>query len=137
MNIEKIEKLLATIAKGDKTTLNAVIELLQEVSTYEPKKGSTTQPVTESVKPQKHMTPSQRASMLMDGDYSSLMMTTPQMQRPLPSSLLNENTNNFLSNVSPNTNSIFGLEKPTPQRAPDYSGLSNDTGLQSYAGNLL
>lgn len=138
MNIDKIEKLLAVIAKGDKTTLNAVIDLLQEVSSYSPKNGRASQkPISEDVQPKKELTASQRASLLMEGDYSSFQMPVTPKFSQTAQHLLNDDTNKFLSNSSPNANSIFGLEKPTAQRAPDYGGLSNDVGIQSYAGNLL
>ena len=141
MDISKIEKLLATIAKGDKTTLNAVIELLSEVASYQPKKmneqRSQSTQVVETRQNVLPMIPSQRASMLMEGDFSGFSASMRVPQSVSQNNFANDFFTNSNTNV-PETKSHFGLEIPSSQRAPDFRpGLSNDFGMQNHAGSLL
>jgi hypothetical protein len=86
MDIEKIERLLSRIAKGDKATINNIVDLLEELATHDgtppqrqPEQRRTA-PAQASIK--EDMSASSRASMILEGNFEAPYTTRGPLDIP-------------------------------------------------------
>jgi len=153
MDIDKLQKLIAEIAKqGDKKTLGLVAELLTEISKYE-KKTTTKEPIREPVKEsinESNSTTMQKASSVLDmlGSFEkprTRQEYTAQVQQPVfrPSRIVQQEDytsafSSILSNL-PQQNSV-PVSQPAPiqTRDPDIPEIPYEPGppIQGFDSNV-